>query len=135
LSLSGCASLTETATQVLRSSGAGEARRLFESGSRPADYVQALARFCDPETRDLLLEEFGELPATLVDTVIGAWLLAERSEKAFTLRSSAPERPLDFARSRRTRFTIDVEDDGVVVTLSHVPGRHAAWARPFAVAV
>ena len=112
--------------------GVGAARRLLARGAEPAEFIEELARRCEPELAEVLREEFKELPRTLVETVIHSWLLAESAGKPFTLESRVPDRPLEFARRSRVRFTVDVQDDGVTVSLSHVPGRHADWYRPAA---
>ena len=54
----------------------------------------------------------------------------DNERKTFVLRSLPPAQPLDFARNRRVRIALDVEAEGIVVSLSHIPGRHAAWALP-----
>jgi hypothetical protein len=71
-----------------------------------------------------------ELPTNLVETIVSAWAMAAGAGKTFVLRSVVPTQPLDFARNRRVRIALDVEADGIVVSLSHIPGRHAAWAQP-----
>ncbi len=94
------------------------------------DLIDALASQCDVATAMLLREEMVELPTNLVETIMGAWAMAASAGKTFRLQSVVPREPLEFARSRRVRLAVDVETDGVVVSLSHIPGRHAAWAQP-----
>ncbi len=131
----GCLAITERATDVLGSEeGRSLALELLERGAAPSAFVDALASQCDPDTASLLREEMAELPSNLVETIVNSWVLAAAAGKSFQLRSVPPREPLDFARNRRVRLAVDVEDDGVIVSLSHIPGRHAAWAQPVAVA-
>lgn len=62
--------------------------------------------------------------------ILQSWALATESGKRCELASRKPAEPLDFARHRRVRITVDSEDDAVCVGLSHVPGHHAQWYAP-----
>jgi hypothetical protein len=57
-------------------------------------------------------------------------MLASAADKPLRLTSLAPDRPLEAARARRVEIRITMEEDGVTVALSHIPGRHASWYRP-----
>ncbi len=130
----GCLTITEEATDLLASTEGGAlALQLLERHAAPGEFVEALASHCDANTAGLLREEMRELPVNLVETIVNAWVLAAAAGRTFRLQSVPPTEPLAFARSRRVRLAVDVEDDGVVVSLSHIPGRHAAWAQPAAV--
>ena len=57
----------------------------------------------------------GEMVATAADNNV-----------TFRFQSVAPDNVMDFARKRRMRFTFDVEDEAIVVTLQHTL-RHPSW--------
>jgi len=127
----GCKDITEAATDMLSTEGGNAtALELLARGAAPEEFIDALASQCDVATAMLLREEMVELPTNLVETIMGAWAMAASAGKTFRLQSVVPREPLEFARSRRVRLAVDVENDGVVVSLSHIPGRHAAWAQP-----
>ena len=129
----GCKDITEAATDMLSTEdGNALALELLARGAEPREYIEALASQCDVATALLLREEMRELPTNLVETIMGAWAMAASAGKTFRLQSVVPREPLEFARSRRVRLAVDVESEGVVVSLSHIPGRHAAWAQPSA---
>jgi len=131
MSLPDCIEIMEEAKDVLdRPEGAAEARRLIEGGASSADVVEAFVRLADPTQIAGLREEMRELPETTVSSILGAWMLASAADKPLRLTSLAPDRPLEAARARRVEIRITMEEDGVTVALSHIPGRHASWYRP-----
>ncbi len=126
-----CVTITESTTEELNSErGRARALDLLAAGAPAADYIAALAEHMPKWEADLLRQEFEELPASMVNTIVQAWVMAESAGREFTLTSVRPDRPLEFARSQRVRFQVDIEADRVVVALSHVPGRHADWYQP-----
>ena len=131
MSLPDCIEIMEEAMDVRdRPEGAAEARRLIEGGASSADVVEAFVRLADPTQIAGLREEMRELPETTVSSILGAWMLASAADKPLRLTSLAPDRPLEAARARRVEIRITMEEDGVTVALSHIPGRHASWYRP-----
>ena len=131
MSLPECfAVMAQAGTLLDRPEGAAEARRLIESGASTAEVVEAFIRLADPAEIGGLREEMRELPETTVSTILGAWMLASAANKPLRLQSVAPDRPLEAARARRVEIRIMMEEDGVTVALSHIPGRHANWYRP-----
>jgi hypothetical protein len=131
MSLPECFAIMAHAGDVLeRPEGADEARRLIESGASTAEVIEAFARLADPAQIGGLREEMQELPETIVSSILGAWMLASAAHKPLRLTSVTPERPLEAARARRVEIGITIEEDGVTVALSHIPGRHASWYRP-----
>lgn len=133
---SGCVALTDAVTTELDApTMRAEAASALRSGANDETLVALLAASMDPSDARLLREELVELPATLVRTIVSAWELAEAGGREFVLTSLRPDRPLEFARAERVRVSMDLESDRVLVALSHIPGRHAAWYRPASVAV
>jgi hypothetical protein len=61
-------------------------------------------------------------------------MFAEAAAQPFRLQAAYPASPLEMARKRRVELTTAMDEDGVLVTLAHMNGRHAAWYRPAAVA-
>ncbi|MPZ97944.1 MAG: hypothetical protein GEU80_01190 [Dehalococcoidia bacterium] len=104
--------------------------RLRDEQAPPDAFVELLTAHAAPEIGDLMRIEFAELPTTTVATIIEAWAMADAAGKAFEVLSVKPERPLEFARHKRVRFTVDAEEDRVRVFVSHVPTRHASWYSP-----
>ncbi|MEZ4501246.1 MAG: hypothetical protein R3C39_01310 [Dehalococcoidia bacterium] len=131
MSLPDCFAIMAQAGNVLeRPDGAAEARRLIEAGASTDEVIEAFVRLADPSQITGLREEMQELPETTVSSILGAWMLASAANKPLHLKSAAPDRPLEAARARRVEIRIVMEEDGVSVTLSHIPGRHASWYRP-----
>ncbi|MFN8639690.1 MAG: hypothetical protein U0360_09600 [Dehalococcoidia bacterium] len=128
-----CKDITESTTTELTSErGRARAVELLAASAPDRAFIEALAESMDPIMATQLLTEFDELPASMVSTIVQAWVMAETGGRDFVLRSAKPERPLEFARTSRVRFQIDIEADAVSVTLSHIPGRHATWYQPAA---
>ncbi len=75
-------------------------------------------------------EELESLPQAGLQAIVDAWLLALRADKPFELRSVRPDRPLEMARSRSFQVTLDLAEEAVGVTVSHIPSRHPTWDAP-----
>ena len=131
LGATGCELMTDSLTTLLARAEVRTAlRELMASGASIEAQIDALARFAAPGTTSSVLEEFKELPRVTAPVILQAWQFADDANKPFQLVSVAPAAPLDFARHKRVRITVDSESDAVRVALSHVPGRHAAWYAP-----
>jgi hypothetical protein len=102
-------------------------RALRASGATRDEYVEAIIGFADPDVAATIREEFGVLPGLTVSIIVDAWALADAAGKRFEVTSVPPDEPIRFARNRRVRITVDVEDEIVTVALSHVATRHADW--------
>ena len=108
-------------------------RGLRVANATSPEFIDAIASMAGPDRKETILREFAELPEMTVTTILDAWAMADRAGKSFAVKSVRPDRPIAFAHSRRVRLTVDAEDDGVRVLLSHVPNRHAPWYSPVAV--
>ena len=127
----GCYAITEIGTAIMNSpEGRAEMSRMYELGATPIEYIDFIASQCDAKNEALMYEEFGELPASTIKMVIDAWALAVKAGKPFAINSVLTDEPVEFARARRTRLVVDIEDEGVIVSLLHFPGRHAEWSQP-----
>ena len=106
MSSTGCEPMTAALTSLLaRPDVASTLRRLVEAHASIEEQIDAVIAFADPG-------------------------VAAGAAKNFELHSLRPSTPLEFARHKRVRITIDSEEDVVRVALSHVPGRHAEWYAP-----
>lgn len=131
MSDSGCVELTARATTELETeSGRTRVLDLLAANAPAEEFLREFVSRLEPAQAELTRREFAELPSSMVDTVIHTWAMAAAAGKTFQLRSIRPDRPVEFARAKRVRFQIDAEADRVVVSLSHVPGRHAEWYAP-----
>lgn len=88
--------------------------------------VATAVRLTDPAFAPTAEMEIRELPEIAVRTMLNAWRDAVEGGLDFRARSVVPERPLEFARKRRVRVTVDRDERGVDVSLSHIPTRHPA---------
>lgn len=122
--------MSEVETVLSTDAGANEARHLLAAGADLAAFADAFAKHAPPEQAERLRAEIAELPSNTVMMIVQAWLLAESAGKPLTLRSVRPERPVEAARARRVELSIAMEETGVSVSLSHIPGRHATWYQP-----
>ena len=127
----GCKRITGFITERLGSAeGAIEFGELLRRQASAAEITEAFTAHADAELAALMLEEFAELPENFVPTFMAAWALAQESGRSFTMASRAPERPLEQARQGRVSYTIDHDEQGVTMYVSHVAGHHARWYRP-----
>lgn len=124
----GCLPTTMAVTELLRlDCVAAEWRRLKAAGASERDFVEAMCEVVPPGVAEVIREEFAVLPALTLATLIDGWSLADAGGKEFEFVSVAPAEPVEFARKRRVRLTVDVEEDRVVVSLGHIATRHADW--------
>jgi len=105
---------------------------LLAAGAPLSAIVEEFQRACPADMAGLVREELAELPAATAEVIVRTWAMAAAAGKRFEMQSVRPERPVEYARERRVRVAIDMDEDGVIVSLSHVPGRHASWYRPAA---
>ena len=103
-------------------------REALESPVEPLRAAEKVIAGADPQRAELASQEFAELPQLAISTMLHAWLEAETRGVAFEAHSLPPERPLEFARNRRVRITVDEEDSAIQVRLSHIPTRHPTRA-------
>jgi len=126
-----CRQLTGIITEHLASeSGAAEMQALMERRASAGEIVDALAEACRPAEAALMRAEFAELPENFVQTFTTAWAVAASGGRAFTLTSAPPAQPLDFARRGCVAYTIEHDERGITMYVSHVQGRHAEWYKP-----
>ena len=126
-----CMTTLEEVEEVLSTdAGSNEVRKLLARGARPEEFVEMFVRHARPEQGEIAKFEFAELPESTIMMIVQAWLLAEGAGKPLSLVSVAPMRPLEAARKRRVELAISMDESGVRVALSHIPGRHATWYRP-----
>ena len=122
--------LTEVETVLSSPAGGGEARSLLARGASRDELLEMFVRHASPEQAAVARAELAELPESTVMMIAQAWVLAESAGKPLSLTSVPPTRPLEAARNRRVDLGISVDESGVRLTLSHIPGRHATWYRP-----
>ena len=128
MSLSGCRPSTEFLTTLLAQPDFREAMLGLKARSASHDdYLALMARNAAPDVAATLREEFAELPPLALSTLVDACALAHASGRPLELLSVGPDGPIEFARHRRVRITIDVEEDRVRIALSHVASHHATW--------
>ncbi len=127
-----CLLLTEFITDVLREDEALRARlrAMLTAGASSGELTEALAGHADEGTAETIRHEYYELPESTVATILTAWMAAENAGRPFVLRSSPPAEPIAAARKRRVEISIAMDEDGVVVSLSHVWDRHADCYKP-----
>lgn len=102
-------------------------REEMEQGSPAPALVRAIARDLPPQVKDRVERELGELPAAADLGILAAWQTADSAQKPFVFESVRPESPVDLARRRGVRLTVDIDEDGVHAGLSHIPSRHPTW--------
>lgn len=123
--------MTVTITEVLGTeSGAAEFRALMEQNASAMTIAEAFAAHCEPAEAELMMAEFAELPRSFVGTFMDAWLMAADGGRRFELASRPPTMPLDSARRGAVSFSIEHDQQGVTMYVSHVHGRHADWFKP-----
>lgn len=103
-------------------------REGLEQGSPAPSLVRAIARDLPPQVKDRVERELGELQAAAVLGILAAWQTADSAHKPFVFGPYGPDSPIDLARRRSVRLTVDIDEDGVHAGLSHIPSRHPTWA-------
>jgi len=131
MSVTACEPMTAALTSLLSRPEVQVALRpVIESNASLSEQFAVLVRFAEPGIARSALAEFQELPELTATAILQSWNTAARAGKHFEVHSVRPSTPLEFARHKRVRITIDSEEDAVRVGLSHVPGRHAEWYAP-----
>lgn len=126
MSFTGCEEFTGwfTALQGADAEFRADLRRLLRAEEPDLGAVAGLVTRHDPRLGALLRDEFVELPRSTTRTVLQAWCDAVDEGRPFRLLSERPDRPVAFARRRLVRVVTDIDEEGVTVRLSHIPGRH-----------
>ena len=105
-------------------------RDLRKQGASDATCLHTLASLAPEEwMAEAMWEEFKELPQTTVATMFDTWCQAAEAGKGWELRAEYPQSTMDFARNKQVRLVVDMSEDGVVLSISHVATRHAEWYR------
>lgn len=126
-----CFAVLQETEEILASpAGGDEARALLARGASVEELLDMFVRHASPAQAVIARAEFAELPETTIAMIAQAWVLAEASGKPLHLESVPPTRPLESARARRVDLAISMDESGIRVALSHIPGRHATWYRP-----
>jgi hypothetical protein len=101
-----------------------ELRAALEESNDPLGSVVRVIGATEPKMAAVAEMELGELPPIAIRTMLEAWREADDAGLHFEAHSVKPDRPIEFAKSRRVRVTVDREAEGVYVGLAHIPGRH-----------
>ncbi|MEX2447098.1 MAG: hypothetical protein WD734_07130 [Dehalococcoidia bacterium] len=104
-----------------------EMTELLNSDCHPHAFADALASRLPADQAEALRAEFAELPFWIGRSLTANWRLAREAGKRLELRSVPPRNLMAAARTRRVELSVAVDDDAVIVELSHVPARHAEW--------
>jgi len=80
----------------------------------------------EPRLGAMVRDEFEELPRPSSLAILRAWRDAIEMGIPFRLVSERPDGLIAFARRRLVRVVTDVDQSGITVRLSHVPGHHPA---------
>jgi hypothetical protein len=105
-------------------------RDLHAAHASADEYIEAIVSIMEPEVAAVATRELRELPALTTRTFVEAWAMADAAGKDFAVFSERPEKPIAFARDRRVSLLLDMDNDGVKVTISHISKRHADWYSP-----
>ncbi|MGE0600704.1 MAG: hypothetical protein AB7J35_04940 [Dehalococcoidia bacterium] len=100
--------------------------RMMEALKSPIDPLRSVGRVIretDPVKGAKAESELRELPEFAVNTLLGAWLEATSRGLGFSASAGSTDRPMDFARHRRVRVTVDEDEDSIGVQLTHIPRR------------
>jgi len=126
-----CRLLTFETMNLMASDELGE--KLRELTSRPythAEVAELLGAYHAPETAQDMQDEYQVMPTLLPYLLVEAWKLANEAGKTFEFASLPPDKPIEFARNRKVRFVVDVDEHGVSFGVAHVHGRKADWYQP-----
>ncbi|MGE3073967.1 MAG: hypothetical protein AB7N24_11965 [Dehalococcoidia bacterium] len=102
-------------------------RRMLEALKSPIDPLRSVSRVIhetDPVQGPIAERELRDLPEFAVNTLLGAWLEATSRGLGFSASAAATETPMEFARHRRVRVTVEEDQDSIGVQLTHIPSRH-----------
>ena len=107
--------------------------KLKELTSRPythAEVAELLGAYHSPEVGEDMQEEYAVMPTLLPYLLVESWRLANEAGKTWEFTSLPVERPIEFARNRKVRFVVDVDENGVSFGVGHVHGYKADWYQP-----
>ncbi|MCA9857747.1 MAG: hypothetical protein KC458_10755 [Dehalococcoidia bacterium] len=95
-----------------------------------AEVAELLGAYHAPETAETMQGEYEVMPTLLPYLLVESWRLANESGKTWEFTSLQPDRPIEFARNRKVRFVVDVDENGVSFGVAHVHGYKADWYQP-----
>ncbi len=101
--------------------------RMIDALKSPIEPLRMVSRVIsetDPSVGPIAERELQDLPEFAVNTLLGAWLEATSRGLGFSARAGVADSPMDFARHRRVRVTVEEDQDSIGVQLTHIPSRH-----------
>jgi len=131
LSIPACSRITNHVTQI--SDDREFQRRMRALAGRSyssAEVADLLCDFLPFEVAAELRTEYHELPSVMADLIVNSWKMADEAGMPWSFQSMPPAEPIAYARARRVRFTVDVDEDGVTLGVAHIAGRKAEWYQP-----
>jgi len=126
-----CRLLTSETMNLMASEELGQ--KLRELAGREythAEVAELLGAYHAPETAQEMQDEYQVMPTLLPYLLVESWRLANESGKTWEFTSLQPDRPIEFARNRKVRFVVDVDENGVSFGVAHVHGYKADWYQP-----
>lgn len=135
MSIPHCSRITNHVTQI--STDAEFQARMRELAGRAytsAEVTDLLCDFLPYEVATELRAEYHELPSIMAEMIVGSWKMADEAAMPWTFQSMVPAEPIAFARKRRVQFLVDVDEEGVTLSVAHIAGRKAEWYQPVPVA-
>ena len=131
MSSSHCRILTAETMNLMASEDLGEKlRELTGRQYTHAEVAELLGAYHAPETAETMQGEYQVMPTLLPYLLVESWRLANESGKTWEFTSLQPDRPIEFARNRKVRFVVDVDENGVSFGVAHVHGYKADWYQP-----
>ena len=126
-----CRLLTTETMNLMASEDLGEKlRELTGRQYTHAEVAELLGAYHAPETAETMQGEYEVMPTLLPYLLVESWRLANESGKTWEFTSLQPDRPIEFARNRKVRFVVDVDENGVSFGVAHVHGYKADWYQP-----
>ena len=126
-----CRLLTAETMNLMASEDLGEKlRELTGRQYTHAEVAELLGAYHAPETAKEMQDEYEVMPTLLPYLLVESWRLANESGKTWEFTSLQPDRPIEFARNRKVRFVVDVDENGVSFGVAHVHGYKADWYQP-----
>ena len=135
MSVPACSRITNHVTQI--SDDSEFKRRMRELAGRAytsQEVTDLLCEFLPYEVATDLREEYHVLPSVMADMIVDSWKMADEAGMPWSFQSLPPAEPIAFARKRRVRFVVDVDEEGVTLGVAHIAGRKAEWYQPASVA-
>ncbi|MCA9628307.1 MAG: hypothetical protein KC766_11600, partial [Myxococcales bacterium] len=118
-----CRLLTTETMNLMASEDLGEKlRELTGRQYTHAEVAELLGAYHAPETAETMQGEYEVMPTLLPYLLVESWRLANESGKTWAFTSPQPDRPIEFARNRKVRFVVDVDENGVSFGVAHVHG-------------